>query len=83
MSKPQAALTTWWKKHGHESGRITRHLSPYAQRPVDYLIKTAPAKALRKVQENALVLVPSFLLLCGTVAWGKAENDRFHRHHWD
>ncbi|EQC38159.1 UcrQ family protein [Saprolegnia diclina VS20] len=82
MSRPQAALTTWWKKYAPETGRVVRTLSPYEQRPVDYLIKSAPQKALRKVQENALVLVPSFFLLWGTVAWAKGENDRYHRTHW-
>ncbi|KDO21815.1 hypothetical protein SPRG_12632 [Saprolegnia parasitica CBS 223.65] len=72
MSRPQAALTTWWKKYAPETGRVVRTLSPYEQRP----------KALRKVQENALVLVPSFFLLWGTVAWAKGENDRYHRTHW-
>ncbi|CAK4083756.1 unnamed protein product [Aphanomyces euteiches] len=78
----QGALKTWWSKYQYESGRITRHLSPNEQRPVDYLIRTAPQKALRKVQDNFFPLVPSFLLLWGTVAWAVDENDRFHRHHW-
>ena len=82
MGKAQEALYTWWKKYSYESGRITRHLSPFEQRPVDYLIRTAPEKAMRKVKENALHLVPTFFLIWGTVAWGKDANDRHHREHW-
>ncbi|TYZ64774.1 hypothetical protein PybrP1_011812 [[Pythium] brassicae (nom. inval.)] len=67
---PATNLAKWWAKFGPEKGRITRHLSPYELHPVRSLINTIPQKTVRKIRENGLVLIPSAVLLVGTVKWG-------------
>lgn len=80
---PAVNLVKWWTKKAVETGRVTRHLSPYEVHPVKSLIESIPYKAVRKVKENGLVLVPSFLLFVGTVKWGVHAHDEDHRRHWD
>jgi hypothetical protein len=79
---PSVNLTKFWSKFGPEFGRTTRHLSPYEVHPVRSLIQTLPAKTIRKIKENGLVLIPSAVLLVGTVKWGVKANDEEHRTHW-
>ncbi|DBA01881.1 TPA: hypothetical protein N0F65_006029 [Lagenidium giganteum] len=79
---PSINLTKWWAKKAVETGRVTRHLSPYELNPVKSLIESIPSKTVRKVQENGLVLLPSFLLFVGTVKWAVKANDEHHREHW-
>ena len=76
-------MMKWWKKGYYEPGRVTRTLSPFQQRPADYLIKTLPQKTIRKVQENGLLMTVSAMALYGTYAYGLYEHDRYHRSHWD
>jgi hypothetical protein len=83
MAGPSVNLVKWWAKSASEYGRVTRHLSPFNVYPVKSLLNTIPQKTVRKVQENAIVLIPSFLLLVGTVKWGIKANDEHHREHWD
>lgn len=79
---PSVNLVKWWAKFGAEKGRMTRHLSPYEVAPVRSLLNTIPQKTVRKIRENGLLLIPSAVLLIGTVKWGVAANDEHHREHW-
>ncbi|TMW69635.1 hypothetical protein Poli38472_001791 [Pythium oligandrum] len=83
VAGPSTHLAKWWLKHAKEQGRITRHLSPKEIHPVKSLIESIPYKTARKIKENAAVLVPSAVLLVGTVKWGVQANDEHHREHWD
>lgn len=79
---PSANLAKWWSKKAVEYGRVNRHLSPYELDPVTSLITSIPSKTIRKLRENGAVLIPSAVLLIGTVKWGVAANDEHHREHW-
>ncbi|KAJ0392251.1 hypothetical protein P43SY_000279 [Pythium insidiosum] len=80
---PSINLMKWWAKHGVETGRVTRHLSPNEVHPVKSLIESIPYKTVRKVSENGAMLLPMAFLLVATVKWGKQANDEHHRAHWD
>ncbi|CAH0513512.1 unnamed protein product [Peronospora belbahrii] len=77
---PSVNLTKFWSKFGPEFGRTTRQLSPYELHPVRSLITTLPYKTIRKIKENGLVLIPTAVLLVGTVKWGIKANDEEHRY---
>jgi hypothetical protein len=79
---PGPEMVNWWRKTAYQTDRVTRHLSPNEIHPARSLIATLPYKTLRKMKENGPVLLPALLLLVGTVAWGKAANDKEHRSHW-
>ena len=82
VTRPGAEMMKWWSKGYHEPGRITRHLSPFQQRPAYYLFKSMPEKTIRKVKENGLILGMTAGLVWGTIAWAEHEHDRYHRSHW-
>lgn len=81
-SSPSINLVKWWTKGYHEPGRITRHLSPFQQRPAAYLFLSMPEKAIRKVKENGLVLTGAAALLWGTVTWGNYADKEDNKTHW-
>ena len=82
ISKPSAEMAKWWGKGTHEVGRVTRHLSPFEQRPAAYLIKTIPTKFVRKIRENALTVGGTVVGTFGIIYLAEAEHDRFNRAHW-
>lgn len=83
VSKPAMELAKWWTKDSHEVGRITRHLSPFQQKPAAYLIKTMPQKTIQKFRESGWILGTVGLSVWGIITWAEAEHDRYHRAHWD
>jgi hypothetical protein len=67
-------MVKWWKGCKPDDGQITRHLSPFVQKPVGPWLKTFPKKMMDRAPYYIVYPFGTFAAVYLAICWTDAED---------